>query len=139
MSKVMINCSVPMCLNLFDAARDRGYLRQYGWREVGGRWFCSHHESFAMNAAEDAPKEELRVGDAQGGDAGGGAVNHPRHYKSDGGIEAIDVIEGFGLDFHLGNCVKYVLRAGKKDSSKTVEDLRKAVWYLNRAIEARSR
>lgn len=60
-------------------------------------------------------------------------VNHPSHYKS-GGLEAIDVIEAFGLGFALGNCVKYVLRAGKKDAAKEVEDLRKAKFYLERQI-----
>jgi hypothetical protein len=60
-------------------------------------------------------------------------VNHPTHYKS-GGLEAIDVIEAFKLDFCLGNAVKYILRAGKKDPSKTAEDIAKARWYLERAL-----
>ena len=60
------------------------------------------------------------------------AVNHPSYYKT-GGIEAIDVIEAWDLDFCLGNTVKYIARCGKK-SDKVVEDLRKAVWYLNREI-----
>jgi len=59
-------------------------------------------------------------------------VNHPPHYKSNG-IESIDVIEAFGLGFHLGNVVKYVLRSGRK-SIDSVEDLKKARWYLDRAI-----
>lgn len=61
-------------------------------------------------------------------------VNHPPHYKSPSGIEAIDVIEGFGLGFHLGNVVKYILRAGKKEA--LLQDLRKARWYLDRRIAA---
>lgn len=61
-------------------------------------------------------------------------VNHPSHY-TDGKIEVIDFIEDKGLNFHRGNAVKYIARAGKKDKSKEVEDLRKAVWYLNREIE----
>lgn len=60
-------------------------------------------------------------------------VNHPAHY-TDGSIEVIDFIEDKGLGFHLGNAVKYIARAGKKDPEKTVEDLKKAVWYLNRRI-----
>lgn len=60
-------------------------------------------------------------------------VDHPPHYVS-GGIEVIDAIEAWGLDFHLGNAVKYVARAGKKDPTKLVEDLKKAKWYLERAI-----
>ena len=60
-------------------------------------------------------------------------VNKPSHY-TDGGIETIDFIEAKGLDFNLGNAVKYISRAGKKDPSKKVEDLEKARWYLNREI-----
>lgn len=60
-------------------------------------------------------------------------VNHPSHY-TDGKIEVIDFIEDKGLNFHRGNAVKYIARAGKKDPEKEVEDLRKAVWYLNREI-----
>lgn len=56
----------------------------------------------------------------------------PDYYKS-GGMEAFDVIDAFNLDFNLGNAFKYIARAGKKDSK--VEDLRKAVTYLNREIE----
>lgn len=60
-------------------------------------------------------------------------VNRPKHYTS-GKIEVIDFIEDQGLGFHLGNVVKYVARAGKKDPSKELEDLRKAQWYLSRYI-----
>lgn len=61
-------------------------------------------------------------------------VNYPSHY-TDGKIEVIDFIEDKGLNYHKGNAVKYIARAGKKDKSKEIEDLRKAVWYLNREIE----
>lgn len=61
-------------------------------------------------------------------------VNHPKHY-TDGKIEVIDFIEDKKLGFHLGNTVKYVARAGKKDPNKTIEDLEKAKWYLSRQIE----
>ena len=61
-------------------------------------------------------------------------VNHPSHYTS-GQIEVIDFIEDKDLGFHLGNAVKYISRAGRKNPDKTVEDLRKAVWYINRQIE----
>ena len=60
-------------------------------------------------------------------------VNHPSHYTS-GQIEVIDFIEDKDLGFHLGNAVKYISRAGRKNPDKTVEDLRKAVWYINRQI-----
>jgi hypothetical protein len=59
-------------------------------------------------------------------------VNHPPHYKA-GGIETIDFIEAKGLGYHLGNVVKYVTRADHKGNK--LEDLKKAQWYLSRAIE----
>lgn len=61
-------------------------------------------------------------------------VNKPAHY-TDGKIEVIDFIEDKNLGYHLGNCVKYISRAGKKDPLKTIEDLEKAKWYLQRKIE----
>lgn len=61
-------------------------------------------------------------------------VNHPAHYNF-GKIEVIDFIEQQHLGFHLGNSVKYISRAGRKDPAKTIEDLKKAAWYLNRQIE----
>ena len=61
------------------------------------------------------------------------AVEHPAHYTS-GKIEVIDYIEDQKLPYHLGNAIKYISRAGKKDPEKTVEDLQKAVWYINRYI-----
>lgn len=62
------------------------------------------------------------------------AVNHPKHYGGDVVYEAIKVIEAWGLGFALGNAVKYISRAGKKDVDKELEDLEKAAWYLNRRI-----
>ena len=61
------------------------------------------------------------------------SVNHPSHY-TDGKIEVIEYIEDKGFNYHLGNAIKYISRAGKKDKSKTAEDLRKAVWYIERYI-----
>jgi hypothetical protein len=61
-------------------------------------------------------------------------VNAPAHY-TDGGIETIDYIEAKGLGYHLGNVVKYISRAGKKGTDLGMQDLRKAQWYLTRAIE----
>jgi len=59
-------------------------------------------------------------------------VNHPPHYKA-GGIETIDFIEAKELGYHLGNVIKYVSRADHKGNK--LEDLKKAQWYLARAIE----
>ena len=62
-------------------------------------------------------------------------VNHPSHYGGEENpYEAIKVIEAWGLGFCLGNTVKYISRAGKKDPDKHLEDLLKAQWYLEREI-----
>ena len=61
-------------------------------------------------------------------------VNHPSHY-TDGNIEVIDFIEDKKLNYHRGNALKYLCRAGKKDPAKEVEDLQKAIWYINREIQ----
>ncbi len=62
------------------------------------------------------------------------AVNHPQHYNSHpSGVECIKVVEH--MTFNLGNAVKYVWRNGLKGGSPDVEDLRKAVWYIQREIE----
>ena len=60
-------------------------------------------------------------------------VDHPAHYGGDTVYEAVKVIEAWELGFNLGNCVKYVCRAGKKGDR--VEDLRKALWYLQREVD----
>ena len=67
------------------------------------------------------------------------AVNRPSHY-TDSKIEVIDYIEDKKLGFCLGNAVKYISRAGKKKDNgrniidKEIEDLQKAIWYINRRI-----
>jgi hypothetical protein len=66
------------------------------------------------------------------------AIDHPDHYGGDTTYEAIKVIEAWDLGFCLGNTVKYIARAGRKDPAKIIEDLRKAAWYLNREIQSLS-
>ena len=68
-------------------------------------------------------------------------VNHPRHY-TDGKIEVIEYIEDKNLGFCLGNAIKYISRAGKKQDfvgqsqkEKTIQDLKKAIWYIERRIQ----
>lgn len=73
---------------------------------------------------DDKPKKEM--------------VDHPRHYGGkDNPYEAIKVIEAWDLGFCLGNTIKYISRAGKKGS--TIQDLEKAVWYLQREIKNRKK
>ena len=57
-------------------------------------------------------------------------VSHPNHYNQ--GIEAIDIIESWDLNFSLGNAIKYILRSPYK--GKQIEDLEKARWYIGREI-----
>lgn len=66
-------------------------------------------------------------------------VDHPEHYRKDSGLEAIDVIESWDLNFNLGNVIKYVCRAGVKGSDTREEDLNKALWYLSRELENSSK
>ena len=63
----------------------------------------------------------------------GDVVNHPSQY-TDGKIEVIEFIEDKKLNYHRGNAIKYICRAGKKDPQKEIEDLQKAIWYINREI-----
>lgn len=63
-------------------------------------------------------------------------VNHPPHYKSDTGLEAISVIRAFFRDnYNLGQVFKYIARTGKKWND--LEDLKKARWYLDTEIQWR--
>ena len=63
-------------------------------------------------------------------------VNHPEHYNN-GNTEAIEVIEDWNLDFHLGNAVKYICRAPYKGNYE--EDIKKAIWYLQRSLSRRKK
>ena len=63
-------------------------------------------------------------------------VDHPSHYMKESGYEVIDVIDAWRLDFDLGNAVKYIGRAGKKNPERVIEDLEKAVWYITHKINS---
>jgi hypothetical protein len=67
-------------------------------------------------------------------------VNHPKHYTSHpSGVECIEIVQHH--DFCIGNAIKYLWRAGLKtevgmvDKDKHIEDLEKAIWYINREIQ----
>ena len=63
-------------------------------------------------------------------------VEHPEHYGGkDNLYEAIKVIDAWDLGFSLGNTVKYISRAGKKETDKEIQDLKKALWYLQHHID----
>lgn len=62
------------------------------------------------------------------------AVNHPSHYTSDPSkIECIQITKH--RNFCIGNAIKYLWRAGIKNKSTTIEDLQKAIWYINCEID----
>lgn len=77
----------------------------------------------------DGNKEEREILRVK---SNGDLVNHPSHYQGKG-IEVIDIIEAFDLNFSLGNSIKYILRADKKGNKK--QDLLKAIWYLNNELK----
>lgn len=68
-------------------------------------------------------------------------VINPSHYRpshcpsSVAPFEAIDVIEQFGLNYRVGNAIKYLLRAGRKPGSPRGSDIQKAIWYLSRELD----
>lgn len=89
---------------------------------VLGTRFCDEHLKWQLSHSPLASTEDL--------------VNHPPHYTSHpSGIECIQVTEHMG--FNIGNAVKYLWRADEKGSP--IEDLRKAIWYINREIEKREK
>jgi hypothetical protein len=64
---------------------------------------------------------------------GNDMVNHPKHYTSDpSGVECIDITRH--RNFNIGNAIKYLWRAGLKDEKKTIEDLKKAIFYISDEI-----
>lgn len=63
-------------------------------------------------------------------------VNNPSYYGGASNIyEAIKIIQHFKMDFCIGNALKYIIRAGKKNPDKEIEDLQKAKWYLETKIK----
>ena len=126
------------------SAHERSRVKYLLWDRKGGDvaemsecdidWFFEHSgATIKKNIADTVnvtiKKDSVNMPKQTNGDA----VNHPSHYQ--GKIEVIDFIEDKGLGFNLGNCIKYIARAGKKNPDKRIEDLEKARWYLDREIE----
>ena len=86
---------------------------------------CTHNGGTRNNFISTDDELEYLVNDV---------VNRPTHY-TDGKIEVIEYIEDKKLGFCLGNAIKYISRAGKKDPTKEIEDLKKAKWYIERRIK----
>jgi hypothetical protein len=86
--------------------------------------------------SEKTPRPSCRLTESRGGESTEKVQTRPDYYKVQIGgvwIEALDLIEALGLDFSLGNCVKYIWRGGKK-SPDLLSDLKKAKVYLERKI-----
>ena len=81
------------------------------------------------NARRD--EEWLRANRPQEAPSGYDHIN-PSHYKGDRAYEPIDVIEDWGLNYHLGNALKYIARNGRKPGEDPRQGLSKAIWYLER-------
>lgn len=97
------------------------------------------HQPIGIKLLQEEMLQNLDITD-DGNQVGDDPVNHPNYY-ADGKIEVIDYIEDKNLGYHLGTAIKYVSRAGKKhergmtDKEKKIQDLQKAVWFINRKIE----
>ena len=98
-----------------------------------------NEEQTAKEAVDDAVKNTCKEFEERAKKAGWSCkptekemVSHPSHYQGKR-FEVIDIIDDYSLNFNLGNSLKYLLRAGHKDDY--VQDLKKAIWYLNREIE----
>lgn len=98
----------------------------------------THQNDLLQLVAQVTTQTEIRSTSDSGAEKGvkpeTDAVSHPAHYGGDTTYEAIKVITAWGLGFDLGNVTKYVARAGKKDPTKELEDLRKARFYLDHRI-----
>jgi len=102
-----------------------------------GSWNCTKSHSLGVVVGPPKTPEEferaIQEMERRKAQPSADPIDHPPHYKTASGLETIDVIEAFELNFRLGNAIKYILRAGKKGDR--IEDLKKARWYLDREIE----
>ena len=96
-------------------------------------WSTTGSQKKTIGTRSPQYEPTLRYDDPDFKKGPGDPVNHPSHYTFSK-IEVLDAIEEWGLDYHSGNIVKYIVRADKKDPDKLVEDLRKAKFYLERLI-----
>jgi hypothetical protein len=124
----------------------RQSMTEKEWNEMGHLVNIINTETennFISQMLDNLPKEKLdtfcdRIPDSIPDKNGipDKNVSHPKHYGgADNPYEAIKVIEAWDCDFNIGNVLKYISRAGKKGEWKHKEDLEKAAWYLNRAIQ----
>jgi len=119
-------CCIPDCKN------------QVQWRYAPkssdeSTYWCDKHYHLSNVPKNPTPVKTYR--EMMTDDYAKSQVNHPSHYGGENNpYEAIKVIEAWELGFNLGNTVKYISRAGKKNNNK-LTDLEKAKWYLEREIK----
>lgn len=104
------------------------------FKVITGKWHTYTEGNYVTqivdyNAPNNLSGEFVEIGQKE-------QVNNPQHYGGkDNPYEAIKVIHAWDLGFDLGNTVKYIARAGKKDNNSEIQDLEKAMWYLKSRIE----
>jgi len=117
----------PIAQLAYEAGKSQRQVDKY-WEAVGEVQKAGLSPERVAELTAQAGKPKARM-EGNRGDP----INSPAHYKI-GGIETIDFIEAKNLGYNLGNVVKYITRADHKGNK--LEDLRKAQWYLTRAIES---
>ena len=95
---------------------------------------CSMNDSECLQIDLASEEELNKALTLIGANCSDDPVNHPAHYTK-GKIEVADFIADQKLNFDRGNAVKYVCRAGSKDPEKEIQDLEKAIWYINHEIK----
>ena len=108
------------------------------WPDVDCEVKAFHESKYTLKTWEDLPAAvRVKAGQIKvcREEDKPNSLNHPSYYGGDSPYEVVKVIWAWELSFTLGNVVKYVARAGKKDPSKEIEDLKKARTYLDREIE----
>ena len=98
-------------------------------------WCDGHHPIEGCKKFQPPKNEEECISGNMFIETVNDIINHPLHYVDGRKYEPIDVILDWDLGFCLGNTIKYISRAGRKNKDKKVEDLEKAKWYIDRAIK----
>ena len=92
-------------------------------RETGRKVVCK-----VVSASKSIGGKEVKKAD-------NGLLIRPDYYKPDSAYEPRKVIKAWGLDWNLGNALKYIARCGKKANNSKLIDLEKAITYIGFEIE----
>lgn len=118
-----------------DFVNDNPVARsQYGnCKKTYGDIYIDDHNAFIPKTEHGIDWLWIKKRYMHGGDFN--VVTRPSHYQGKYGLQALEVIEAFDLDYKLGNAIKYITRAGKKDSNSKSQDIKKAIFYLSSELE----